>query len=305
MTTGSDEALNAESKSMSNRSFLASASRNSLCGSEKWTRTLAVSGLVSTRSTLSQVASRAARVEKKAVSRRFSGTLIRNRRGVKWLMRAAGRLGIRRAGLLGMPVPQPHDFIRGDRVLLGNAQHLFGVVFRACLGHHIAGELAHLGRSLAAPLVECNPGLEQVLGGWPEIALQSRQDQRRYQAARDTRERIAFEHVFNQSHPCLRSSVASSPPPTPPTLVNTPDRVRLGRCNIFLTQNLPPSYRRHGTSKILPICWLDSIRRCASVASMSGNRLKVNTRSLPGVQSGQTFSFTAATIAAFSSALRH
>src|SRR5260370_3491899 len=188
MTTGSDEALNAESKSMSNRSFLASASRNSLCGSEKWTRTLAVSGLVSTRSTLSQVASRAARVEKKAVSRRFSGTLIRNRRGVKWLRRAAGSVGMRRAGLLGMPVPQPHDFIRGDRVLLGNAQHLFGVVFRACLGHHIAGDLAHLGRSLAAPLVECNPGLEQVLGGWPEIALQSRQDQRRHQAARDTRQ---------------------------------------------------------------------------------------------------------------------
>src|SRR5260370_23740528 len=184
MTTGSDEALNAESKSMSNRSFLASASRNSLCGSEKWTRTLAVSGLVSTRSTLSQVASRSATVSKKAVSRRFSGTLIRNRRGVKWLMRAAGRLGIRRAGLLGMPVP-PHDFIRGDRVRLGNAQHLFGVVFGACLGHHIAGELAHLGRSLAAPLVECNPGLEQDLCGWPEIALQSRQDERRHPAASD------------------------------------------------------------------------------------------------------------------------
>ena len=66
-TTGCEVSARAALKSMSNRSFLAVASRNSLCGSEKWIRTLAVSGLISTRSTLSHVASRSATVVKKTV----------------------------------------------------------------------------------------------------------------------------------------------------------------------------------------------------------------------------------------------
>src|SRR5271169_5090977 len=123
-------------------------------------RMLPVSGLVSTPSTLSHVASCSATVWKKSVFRRFSGTFIRNRRPGKWLMRAAGRLGIRRAGLPGMAIVQPHDFIHRNRVVGGTSGALFGVVFGAGLGHHIAGELAYLGRSLAAPLVKCNPCFE-------------------------------------------------------------------------------------------------------------------------------------------------
>src|ERR1700724_1476015 len=152
VTAGAAESPDAESKSMSNRSFLAAASRNSLSGSEKWIRTLAVSGLVSTRSMLSHVASRSAAAEKKSVFRRFSGTFIRNRRAVKWLMRADGRLGIRRASLPGMPVTQLHDFIRRDRVVWGTSHALFGVVLGACLGHHVGGELAQLGGPLASAL---------------------------------------------------------------------------------------------------------------------------------------------------------
>ena len=72
---------------------------------------------------------------------------------VKWLMRATGRLGIRRAGLPGMPVAQPRDFIRRNRLVFGIRGGLFGVVLGTGLGHHIAGELAHLRRSLAAALV--------------------------------------------------------------------------------------------------------------------------------------------------------
>src|SRR5437763_7210080 len=189
VTRGCDASPNAASKSMSNRSFLAAASRNSLSGSEKWIRTLAVSGLVSTASIVSHAASLSATVSKKALSRRFSGTLIRNRRGVKWLLRAAGRLGVPRAGLPGMPVVQSHDVFRRNRIwgtsLRGTSHPLFGVVLGTGLGHHIAGELAHLGRPLAAPLVECYPGFEQALGRRPKIALQPRQDQRRHQAARD------------------------------------------------------------------------------------------------------------------------
>src|SRR3954447_9434146 len=105
-------------------------------------RILAVSGLVSTRSTLSQVASRSATAAKKSDFRRFSGTFIRNRRAVKWLMRATGRLGIRRAGLPGMPVAQPHDFIRRNRLVFGIRDGLFDLVLGTGLGHHIAGELA-------------------------------------------------------------------------------------------------------------------------------------------------------------------
>src|SRR5277367_4482014 len=102
-------------------------------------RMLPVSGLVSTPSTLSHVASCSATVWKKSVFRRFSGTFIRNRRPVKWLMRAAGRLGIRRAGLPGMAIVQPHDFARCNRVGLGIRDGLFGVVLGASLGHYIAG----------------------------------------------------------------------------------------------------------------------------------------------------------------------
>src|SRR3954452_15794320 len=95
-------------------------------------RMLAVSGLVSTASMVSHAASLSATASKKALSRRFSGTLIRNRRGVKWLMRAAGRLGIRRAGLPGMPVVQSHNFFRRNRVwatsIWGTSDALFGVV---------------------------------------------------------------------------------------------------------------------------------------------------------------------------------
>src|SRR5580704_29207 len=171
---------------MSYKSFLTAASRNSLSGFEKWISTLAVSGLVSTRSMLSHVASRSAAAEKKSVCRRFSGTFTRNRRAVKWLMRADGRLGIRRAGLPGMPVTQLHDFIRRDRVVWGTSHALFGVVLGACLGHHVGGELAQLGGPLAAALVERDPGLEQALGRRPEIALQSRQEHRRHQAPCDT-----------------------------------------------------------------------------------------------------------------------
>src|SRR4051812_32975306 len=127
-------------------------------------RMLAVSGLVSTASMVSHAASLSATVSKKALSRRFSGTLIRNRRGVKWLMRAAGRLGIRRAGLPGIPVAQPHDFVHRNRLVQCTSHALFGVVFGASLGQHIAGELTHLGRPLSAPLVECDSGFEQAFG---------------------------------------------------------------------------------------------------------------------------------------------
>src|SRR5262249_45092466 len=149
-------------------------------------RTLPVSGLVSTRSMLSQLASRSATVRKKTVLLRFSGTFIRNRRAVKWLMWAAGSSGIRRARLPGRSVWQSHYFVWRKRLVLAARQLLLSIVFGARLGHYIAGQFAHLGRPLAAALVEGDPGLEQPLGRRPEISFQTRQDQRCHQSACET-----------------------------------------------------------------------------------------------------------------------
>src|SRR5690349_18396671 len=162
VTKGPDCCAKAASKSISKRSFFAIASRKSCCGSEKWIRTLAVSGLVSTRSILSHAERRSATFAKNAASRRFSGTLIRNRRSVRWLMRAVGRLGMGRTGLAAVASAQPRYVVFGSRAGSGIRALLLGLVLGAGLGHKVARRLADFGRLLAPALIERDPGFEDA-----------------------------------------------------------------------------------------------------------------------------------------------
>src|SRR5215469_13561820 len=144
-------------------------------------RTPAVSGLVSTRSILSHVARRSATALKKSASRRFSGILIRSRRVVRWVIRAAGRLGIRCTDLLAVSVAQSHHLVR-DRVALPTSR-LVRLILGARFGQHVAGHLADLGGTFTATLVERNTGFEHALRSRPNIAFQPRQNQRSQQTA--------------------------------------------------------------------------------------------------------------------------
>src|SRR4051794_17994687 len=116
-------------------------------------RRLAVSGLISTRSTLSHLESRSAASEKNGASRRFSGILIRSLRLVKWLIRAAGRLGIRQTSLLPPASAQPHHLVFCAGLVSNPGNPALGLVFGARLCHQIAGQFPELGCSFAPPLV--------------------------------------------------------------------------------------------------------------------------------------------------------
>jgi len=82
--------------------------------------------------------------------------------------------------------------------------------FALCLGDEVGGQFANPGDGFA---VEHDPALDHGLGHWTQRPADRRQngraEEQRRGADRDAGERIAFEHVLDQSHSRLHSSSAA------------------------------------------------------------------------------------------------